>query len=220
MNDSLDLELEDVSIHINGTSLFSPLALRVRAGETAVVMGPSGSGKSTLLALICGTLSPVFSPRGRVTLRGENLLGLPPEKRRIGILFQDDLLFPHMSVGGNLLFALPPGGSRKYRREKGEAALFEAGLEGFFDRDPATLSGGQRARVAVMRTLLSGPGALLLDEPFSRLDVAMRQSFRAFVFEHVRSRRLPALMVTHDPEDARAAGGPVVVIETLSAEDS
>ncbi len=220
MNDSLDLKLEDVSIHINGTSLFSPLALRVRAGETAVVMGPSGSGKSTLLALICGTLSPVFSPRGRVTLRGENLLGLPPEKRRIGILFQDDLLFPHMSVGGNLLFALPPGGSRKYRREKGEAALFEAGLEGFFDRDPATLSGGQRARVAVMRTLLSGPGALLLDEPFSRLDVAMRQSFRAFVFEHVRSRRLPALMVTHDPEDARAAGGPVVVIETLSAEDS
>ncbi len=220
MNDSLDLELEDVSIHINGTSLFSPLALRVRAGETAVVMGPSGSGKSTLLALICGTLSPAFSPRGRVTLRGENLLGLPPEKRRIGILFQDDLLFPHMSVGGNLLFALPPGGSRKYRREKGEAALFEAGLEGFFDRDPATLSGGQRARVAVMRTLLSGPGALLLDEPFSRLDVAMRQSFRAFVFEHVRSRRLPALMVTHDPEDARAAGGPVVVIETLSAEDS
>ena len=125
-----------------------------------------------------------------------------------------------MSVGGNLLFALPPGGGRKYRREKGEAALSEAGLDGFFDRDPATLSGGQRARVAVMRTLLSGPGALLLDEPFSKLDVAMRQSFRGFVFEHVRKKQLPTLMVTHDPEDARAAGGPVVSIETLSVEKS
>lgn len=220
MSEPTDLELKDVSIQINGISLFPPLSLRVRAGDTAVVMGPSGSGKSTLLALICGTLAPVFSARGWVTLNGKNLLGLAPEKRRIGILFQDDLLFPHMSVGGNLLFALPPGGGRKYRREKGEAALSEAGLDGFFDRDPATLSGGQRARVAVMRALLSGPGALLLDEPFSKLDVAMRQSFRGFVFEHVRKKQLPTLMVTHDPEDARAAGGPVVSIETISVEKS
>jgi putative thiamine transport system ATP-binding protein len=220
MNDSPSLELKDVSILINGLPLFAPLSLRVGGGEIAVVMGPSGSGKSTLLAMICGTLPPVFSVRGRVTLNGEGLIGMPPETRGMGILFQDDLLFPHMSVGGNLLFALPPGGSGRVRRERAEAALAEAGLKGFFHRDPATLSGGQRARVAVMRTLLSGPGALLLDEPFSKLDVAMRQSFRSFVFEHVRKKQLPALMVTHDPEDARAAGGSVVCLETLSAEDS
>jgi putative thiamine transport system ATP-binding protein len=126
----------------------------------------------------------------------------------VGILFQDDLLFPHLSVGGNLAFGLPPGGGRAARRAAIEAALADADLAGFHDRDPGTLSGGQRARVALLRTLLAEPRALLLDEPFSRLDPDLRARFRTFVFAHARQRGLPTLLVTHDPEDAAEADGP------------
>ena len=143
---------------------------------------------------------------------GEQALdALPPERRRTGILFQDDLLFPHLSVGGNLAFALPPGvRGRTERRARIERALSDADLAGFADRDPATLSGGQRARVALMRTLLAEPRALLLDEPFGRLDAALRDEIRRFVFDHARSRGLPVLLVTHDEAEAQAAGGPVI----------
>ena len=137
--------------------------------------------------------------------------GLPPERRRLGILFQDDMLFPHLSVGENLAFALPRAVQpRRERRARVAAALREAGLEGFAERDPATLSGGQRARVALMRTLLAEPRALLLDEPFNKLDQDLRERVRRFVFDHARRSALPTLLVTHDPADAEAAGGPVV----------
>jgi putative thiamine transport system ATP-binding protein len=174
-------------------------------------MGPSGCGKSTLLDFIAGNLQPGIETSGEVRLDGRPLGGLPPERRRIGILFQDDLLFPHLSVGENLMFALPPTIlGRAERRARIEAALLEAELAGFADRDPATLSGGQRARVALMRTLLAEPRALLLDEPFSKLDAALRARIRPFVFDHAREAGLPTLLVTHDPADAEAAAGPVV----------
>ena len=138
----------------------------------------------------------------------------PAHFRRAGILFQDDLLFPHLSVAGNLLFGIPAAvRSRAARRDLVEQALSEAGLSGYGERDPATLSGGQRARVALMRTLLSQPELLLLDEPFSKLDALLRADFRRFVFEHAQQLQLPTLMVTHDAADAQAAGGPVVVLE-------
>jgi putative thiamine transport system ATP-binding protein len=148
-----------------------------------------------------------------VLLDGEDMAALPPERRRIGILFQDDLLFPHLSVAENLAFGLPAGlRDRAARAARIAGALAEAGMAEFGERDPATLSGGQRARIALMRTLLAEPRALLLDEPFAKLDVALRGRIRAFVFDHARANALPTLMVTHDPEDAAATGGQVIEI--------
>lgn len=204
--------LEDVSISVHGRELLR-LSASVAPGEVMTVMGPSGSGKSSLLAYLAGTLSSAFTAQGQILLDGCSLLGLPPEKRRLGILFQDDLLFPHLSVGGNLAFALPASvRGRRARRAAVEEALATADLAGFADRDPATLSGGQRARAALMRVLVSQPRALLLDEPFSKLDASLRESFRAFVFAEVKMLGLPAIMVTHDPADAAAAAGALVTL--------
>ena len=209
----LELILEDVALSLGGRPLVGPVTLSVAPSQVTTLMGPSGSGKSSLLAMICGTLDAAFQAQGRVWLGGREITGLAPEHRGVGILFQDDLLFPHLSVGGNLAFALPPRlKGRDVRRAAVDAALAEAGLAGFADRDPATLSGGQRARVAVMRTLLAAPSALLLDEPFSKLDGPLRERFRRFVFDHAARRRLPTLLVTHDPQDAEATEGPLIAL--------
>jgi len=208
--DEQGLRLECLRIFCAGQQLVS-LDVHVSPAKVLTVMGPSGSGKSTLLAVIAGTADPVFRVSGRILLDGIDLQGKSPQERHTGILFQDDILFPHLSVGGNLGFALTASiKGRRARRQKIEAALAQAGLEGFADRDPATLSGGQRARVAVMRLLLSEPHALLLDEPFSKLDTGLRRQFRQFVFKCAADNGLPVLMVTHDIDDALAAGGPVL----------
>ncbi len=203
-----ELQLEDVSLSIAGRHLLGPLSRTVAPGEILVLRGPSGVGKSSLLAWLCGVLPPGIQGHGRVLLGGEDLTPLAPHRRRIGILFQDDLLFPHLSVGGNLAFGLrAPGLSRTVRSALIEEALDEIGLSGFAARDPATLSGGQRARVALLRVLLSQPRALLLDEPFAHLDSHTRETVRRLVFAEVRRRRLPTVLVTHDYADAAAAGG-------------
>jgi putative thiamine transport system ATP-binding protein len=155
-------------------------------------------------------LAPAFRFTGQVILNGTDVTRLPPPARRIGILFQEELLFPHLSVGANLAFGLRRGA--KDRRAVIDAALNDIGLPGVADRDPATLSGGQKARVALMRMLLSDPQALLLDEAFSKLDTDLRAQMRDLVFTHARARHLPVLMVTHDHEDAAAAGGPVITL--------
>jgi len=210
------LRFEGVTISLDGTRLIA-LDCNVDPGEVLTVMGPSGSGKSTLLAAITGTLPPAFRLAGRIRLDGQDLAGLPTEARQVGILFQDEYLFPHLSVGANLAFGLKPAlKGRAARRGRVEAALDEVGLSGFADRDPATLSGGQRARVALQRTLLSEPRALLLDEAFSKLDTGLRQQTRALVFEVARRRALPVLQVTHDHSDAEAAGGPVHCLGQLA----
>ena len=206
------LVLDGVSLWLGERRLIGPLDLAIAPGEVATLMGPSGSGKSSLLAFICGTLDPAFRAVGKLTLDGMQLATLAPERRRLGILFQDDLLFPHLSVGGNLAFGLPARLPSLERRARASAALAEAGLPGFIDRDPATLSGGQRARVALLRMLLSEPKALLLDEPFGRLDSRLRGQFRQLVFARARARGLPVLLVTHDREDAEAARGKIVTV--------
>lgn len=204
------LRLDRIRIRHGGCPLVS-LSAVVPPSTVLTVMGPSGSGKSTLLDYIAGFLSPAFEATGRVLLGELDLTPLPPERRRLGLLFQDPMLFPHMSVSENLLFALPHNiRGRRRRCAVIEQALGEADLAGFEGRDPATLSGGQRARVALLRVMLSRPRALLLDEPFSKLDVALRGQMRELVFRAARDRALPVLLVTHDPGDAEAAGGPVI----------
>ena len=206
------LEITNLTLRLDSRTLIDLLNLHIPGGQVTTVMGPSGSGKSSMLAWLCGTLDPAFSVSGSVMLNGRRLNGFPPEQRRMGILFQDDLLFPHLSAGENLAFALPRRFRGQSRMQKVAEALETIELPGYADHDPARLSGGQRARVALMRTLLAEPEALLLDEPFSKLDQALRERFRSLVFTHARQRNLPVLLVTHDPADAEAAEGAVIRI--------
>jgi putative thiamine transport system ATP-binding protein len=204
---SMGLQLKELTVTL-GPRMVVSVDAEIGPGQVLTVMGPSGSGKSTLLAALTGTLASGFRTSGRILLNGQDIGALTTRERRIGILFQDALLFPHLSVGGNLGFALPRGTPN--RQERIDSALTAAGMPGFAARDPATLSGGERARAALMRTLLAEPRALLLDEPFSALDSDLRTRTRDFVFAEVRKRGLPAILVTHDSEDARAAGGRVI----------
>lgn len=189
-----------------GPPLVGPLDLQVKAGTVHTVMGASGSGKSSLLSAVCGTLAEGLAFDGDITLNGRAVGRLPCEQRRIGILFQEDLLFAHMTVFENLLFAVPAqfsGGklTRHERHARVIQGLADLEMSDFADADPATLSGGQRARVALMRALLAQPHALLLDEPFSKLDAALRERMRRLVFDLVKQRQLPVLLVTHDVAD-------------------
>jgi putative thiamine transport system ATP-binding protein len=199
------LRLENVSIARGGQPLMRPFSLAIAPGEIVTLMGRSGAGKSTLLSFIAGDLDEAFDASGSVFLDGARLDLLPPEKRRIGRLFQDDLLFPHLTVGENLLFGMP-GGPRAERLKRVEEALAAAELGGMAERPPATLSGGQRARVALLRALLAEPRAMLLDEPFGKLDAPLRQAMRDVVFRNIAARGIPCLMVTHDAADVPEKG--------------
>lgn len=206
------LRLDDVRIALDGHDLLL-LSHTVAPGAVLTIMGPSGSGKSSLLAYIGGFLDAAFSASGRVLSGDTEVTALPAEERHVGILFQDPLLFPHMSVASNVAFAVPNSIHRRARRQAIAAgALSGVGLEGMGRRDPATLSGGQKARVALARVLVSEPRALLLDEPFSKLDAGLRDQIRKLVFAKARESGLPVLLVTHDEADAEAAGGAVVRI--------
>jgi len=196
-----------MSLHIQIHHLATPKAVLLRnlqlsipKGVIHTVMGESGSGKSSLLGAVAGTLADDLQFSGRIVLDDRDLTHLPTEQRHVGLLFQDDLLFAHMNVQENLLFAVPPG-PKAQRLSQVMQALADAELQGFALANPATLSGGQRARVALMRALLAQPQALLLDEPFAKLDTGLRARLRDFVFATVRIRAIPVLMVTHDVAD-------------------
>ncbi len=196
----MSLRLSEVTLHLGGRTLLPPLTAEVAAGEVLAVMGPSGSGKSTLLAWLAGLPIAPLEAGGSVWLGGEDVTTLATEQRRIGLLFQDDLLFPHWTLRQNLLFALPAG-PRAAREAAVAGALAAAELPGLGERRPHQLSGGQRARVSLMRALLAQPRALLLDEPFSRLDAALRGRMREHTWQALRAAGVPALLVTHDAAD-------------------
>jgi putative thiamine transport system ATP-binding protein len=187
-------------LYLPHASLQQNLNLSVPRGVIHTVMGASGSGKSSLLSALCGTLTEPLIFEGAIWLNGQRIDDLPTERRQVGILFQEDLLFAHMTVAENLLFAVPPG-PRPSRMASVMQGLQDLEMSDFAHANPATLSGGQRARVALMRALLAQPQALLLDEPFSKLDEALRQRLREFVFALVKQRHIPVLLVTHDRAD-------------------
>ena len=195
---SLDIALTQLTTP--RATLLRHLQLQVPQGVIHTVMGASGSGKSSLLAAVCGTLPAGLRFDGTISLNGTRIEERPTEQRHVGILFQEDLLFPHMTVFENLLFAVPPG-PRKERTACVAQSLQDLEMAAFAQADPATLSGGQRTRVALMRALLAQPQALLLDEPFSKLDVDLRARMRDFVFERVQRLGIPVLLVTHDRTD-------------------
>ncbi len=199
------LHTSALTLFLDGAPLLTLPPLRVVPGEVLTLMGPSGCGKSSLLAALAG----VLPPGGPIRLTGDILLGahrltpLPPQERGVGILFQDDLLFAHLTVAENLMFGMPAHlKGMAARQTRAHEALAEVGLEAQADKLPRALSGGQKARVSLLRALLAEPRALLLDEPFSRLDKPLRAAFRTLVFERLRTQAIPALLVTHDEEDA------------------
>ena len=201
----MTLLLENISLTIGDVLLVKSFTITIEAGEIVTLMGPSGSGKSSLLAYIAGDLTHPMYGNGHVTLDGVDLIYVAAERRQVGRLFQDDLLFPHFTVGENLLFGVGRG-SLKKRQHLVAEALASAQLDGLENRMPDTLSSGQRSRVALFRALMAKPQAMLLDEPFSKLDAELRHTIRNYVFAHLRERNIPTLLVTHDREDAPAGG--------------
>lgn len=194
-----------ISSH-EGKTLFSPISMEIEPGTVAVVMGPSGCGKSTLLNYIAGHHSDDFVYQGEVYLKGALISDLPAHQRNIGILFQDDMLFPHLNVWQNLAFALPNSVKKVHREQQAQQALQRIGLSNIALSYPDQISGGQRARVSLMRMLLANPSAVLLDEPFSKLDKDLRIQFRNWVFEQLAIAQIPTLLVTHDQSDVPSDG--------------
>ncbi len=202
----LELELELVR---DGFVLEATLSL---AGGPTALVGPNGAGKSTLLRAILGAV-PVR--RGRIVLHGRTLLdtargiSLPSEERGVGWLPQDYALFPHLTVLENVCFGCPgPSG-----RAHASAVLDQLGVGPLASRRPATLSGGERQKVALARALVAEPRALLLDEPLAALDADTRETTRGLLADTLRRLAIPSLVVTHEMRDVLALGGPVVLLE-------
>ncbi|CAM4058544.1 ATP-binding cassette domain-containing protein [Vibrio neonatus] len=198
----MSLCLKNLTVHkSDGSTLFTKLNMNIHAGEVVSLMGPSGCGKSTLLDIIAGHLSSEFTYQGEVLLNQRRLDSIAAHKRKVGILFQDDLLFPHLNIWENLAFALPNSVKGAQRKQQAIGALQQISLSQLADSYPEQISGGQRARVSLTRMLLAKPEVALLDEPFSKLDKQLRAQFRDWVFEQLKRANIPALMVTHDEQD-------------------
>lgn len=210
----MELKVENLNIQFIKSKdfLIKNLSFTIAAGEILTLMGASGSGKSTLLSYLCGTISQNFLASGKIFLDGMLLNHYAPEKRKIGLLYQDPLLFPHLNIFENLSFGISAKYTKEQRKQKILTCLKKLEMEGFSHRFPATLSGGQQARIALMRILFSNPKTLLLDEPFSKLDSSLKQKIRELVFLHAKEKELPTLLVTHSKKDAEMAGGKVIYL--------
>lgn len=205
------LRVRDLRIDYAGSVLLRGANLHVRRGEILALLGPSGSGKSSLLRCIAGVQQPTA---GAITWDGADITHLPAHRRRIGLVFQDPLLFPHRSVGDNIGFGLPRGPAPA-RRERIASLLELVGLAGLGDRRPETLSGGEARRVALARALAPEPRCLLLDEPFGALDRQLRDRLAVDVRDLLHRLRIPAIHVTHDPDEADLVADRSVLIEQI-----
>ncbi|MFN2386412.1 MAG: ABC transporter ATP-binding protein [Thermoanaerobaculia bacterium] len=204
------LLLEELEKSFGATSVLRRFSLAVREGEIVALLGPSGSGKTTVLRLVAGFETP---DRGRIVVAGEDRTSVPPERRRVGMVFQHYALFPHMTVGENVGFGLE---TRKVaapeRRRRVAESLAAVDLPGFEDRKVAELSGGQQQRVALARALAPRPEVLLLDEPLSNLDPTLREKTRRELKATIRRAGITTLFVTHEQEEAFDLGGRVAVL--------
>ncbi|WP_394739388.1 ABC transporter ATP-binding protein [Natronococcus roseus] len=211
------VELEDVTKRYAGTTAVDGVSLSVREGEFFTLVGPSGCGKTTTLRLIAGFES---ATDGAVRFHGEDVTGVPPEARDVGVVFQNYALFPHMSVGENVAYGLnfadPPGGVSDDERVRELLELVD--LEGMQDREPDRLSGGQQQRVAIARALAPGPDVLLLDEPMSALDAQLRERLRIQVRAIQKELGITTVYVTHDQEEALAISDRVAVMRAGTPE--
>ena len=203
------LELQDVTFRYEAMTM--RFSLSVAAGEFLAIIGPSGAGKSTLLSLIAGFDRPLA---GRILAEGRDITGLPPAVRPVTMLFQDHNLFAHLDVDANVGLGIHPG-LKLTMADRGRIAeaLARVGLAGMERRLPGQLSGGERQRVALARSLVRDRPLLLLDEPFAALGPALRREMLELVDHMRRERRMTVLMVTHQPDDARLAGGRTAWVE-------
>ena len=207
---STALECKDLVKTFNGVSAVSGLNLSIAKGEILALLGPSGCGKTTALRLIAGFESP---DQGVIVIGGQTVNGnshtAPPEKRRVGMVFQEGALFPHLSVEQNIAYGLPKD---TYREQRVTEVLDLVGLTAQKNRMPHELSGGQQQRVALGRALAPQPEILLLDEPFSNLDSNLREQVRRDVLAILKASQVTAIFVTHDQEEALFLGDVVAVM--------
>lgn len=205
------LVCQDIHKQFNGTPVVQRFNLTVEAGQLVTLLGPSGCGKTTSLRLIAGFERP---DSGRITLNGRSVYDgvqyVPAEKRQIGMVFQDYALFPHLDVAGNIAFGFK--GERKARQQRVQELLELVGMSEYGQRMPHELSGGQQQRVALARALAPAPSILLLDEPFSNLDTALRKQVRAEIRSILRKAGTTTVFVTHDQEEALSLSDRIAVI--------
>ena len=194
------LTVDSVSVSLGGERVLDGVSLSVAAGEVVAVFGPSGSGKSTLLRAVAGL---VDVDSGRVMVDGVDVTAVPTHRRSVGMVFQDEQLFPHRDVAGNVSFGLEMAGVERGERDDRVAELLSAvGLDGFRDRDVSTLSGGEAKRVAVARSLAPRPTVLLADEPLTGLDADLHDRLAVEVRSVLRASGTTTLWVTHDRAEA------------------
>ena len=206
----MSLVFENISHNYGNDSILKQVSLQARAGEILCLLGPSGCGKTTLLNLAAGIL-PL--QEGLISLDGERLASPqdcpPPEKRPVGLVFQEGALFPHLTVAENIGFGISGNPERKTIIAE---LLSKIGLEGFGSRYPHSLSGGQQQRVAVARALAPAPRVILMDEPFANIDITRRRSLREQIRHLLKSQNCITIMVTHDPEEAMEISDQIAVM--------
>ena len=209
------LKIEDLSKQFSQKKIFSAINIDISKGEIVALLGPSGCGKSTLLRMICGLESV---EEGSISFNDvDEAMNSDVEHihQPVGLIFQKPVLFPHLSVAGNIILGMSKPPSRKLRNEVAEKYLEDVGLSGFSKHSVETLSGGEAQRVCLVRALISEPKLLLLDEPFSSLDVKSRRKIAIETKQILKKKGISALHVTHDPEEAKFISDRVIKWEEL-----